>query len=111
VTLRYHLAALEDLSECWDYYDKTRSRTAANRVIEQIQNTCAFIQQQPGIGRRRFDIEPGLRSYPSGKYALYYRVDESQEFVAVVRILHGARDIVGMEFPSLDDTSAFADLR
>ena len=109
--LRYHLVALEDLTECWDYYDRTRSRSAANRVIEQIQKTCSLLLEQPGIGRRRFDLSSGLRSFPSGGYVVYYYVSESEETLAVVRVIHGTRDILGVEFPNIDEIPSAAELQ
>jgi toxin ParE1/3/4 len=43
------------------------------------------------MGRERNDIAPGLRSFPVGKYLIFYRlIDEGLE---IVRVLHGARNI------------------
>ena len=43
------------------------------------------------MGRVRDELEPGMRSFPFGRYVIFYMpIDEG---IDVVRVLHGARDI------------------
>lgn len=45
----------------------------------------------PGIGRRRDDLAPGLRSISYANYLIFYRpIDDGIE---IVRVLHGSRDL------------------
>jgi toxin ParE1/3/4 len=46
---------------------------------------------QPGIGRPRDDLKPGLRSFVVKSYVVFCRVVDGT--VEVVRVLHGSRDI------------------
>jgi toxin ParE1/3/4 len=45
-------------------------------------------------GAPRDILAPGLRAAFQGRYAVYYRADERE--VVVVRVLHGARDVVAL---------------
>ena len=45
----------------------------------------------PGLGRRRDDFRPGLRSYPAGQHVVFYR--EGGDEVVVRRIIHRRRDV------------------
>jgi toxin ParE1/3/4 len=45
----------------------------------------------PAMGRNRQELAPSLRSFPVGKYVIYYRSIE--EGIQIIRVLHGARDI------------------
>jgi toxin ParE1/3/4 len=55
-----------------------------------------MLSQLPEIGKRRFDLAPGLRSLAVGNYVIFYR--PVSEGIQIIRVLHGARDI-----PSLFD--------
>jgi toxin ParE1/3/4 len=46
---------------------------------------------QPMMGRARDEIEQGLRSFPFGRYVIFYM--PSDDGIDVVRVLHSARDI------------------
>jgi toxin ParE1/3/4 len=45
----------------------------------------------PVIGRTREELSHGLRSFPFGRYVIFYRLNEYG--VEIVRVLHGARNI------------------
>lgn len=49
------------------------------------------IAENPKIGRERPEIKDGVRSFPEGNYPVFYR--EWAGIVAIVRVLHGARDL------------------
>lgn len=52
-----------------------------------------MLADNPGAGRDRNDIVAGIRSFPVGRYLLFYRM--LADGVELVRVLHGARDIDG----------------
>lgn len=63
--------------------------SAAERWIEDAYRHCRRLGEMPGMGAARFDVQPGLRMFPAGKYLILYReVDDGAE---IVRIIHGAR--------------------
>jgi toxin ParE1/3/4 len=44
----------------------------------------------PQLGRRREELSPRLRSFPVGRYVIFYRPLENG--IEIARVLHGARD-------------------
>jgi toxin ParE1/3/4 len=43
------------------------------------------------LGRTREELAPELRSFPFGRYVIFYEV--IPDGMAIVRVLHGARDL------------------
>lgn len=82
--------ARTDLVEIFLYIAQD-SVDAARRTHSRIEETLRTIAHQPGIGRTRDELIPGIRSLASGSYVVYYR--EVDGGVRILRILHGARDI------------------
>jgi toxin ParE1/3/4 len=70
--------------------------TAARRWKARLDTTMEQLAEFPGIGTRRDDLHPGLRSFPVEPYLIFYHVEET---VYVLRILHGARDIAFLLAP------------
>ena len=81
-----------DLREIWTWI-AIDSVGAADAVIDRIRTEIARIGNSPGIGHRRFDLS-GNRDYlfwACGRYLIVY--EDVAEFVAILAILHGSRDI------------------
>jgi len=91
--------AASDLDEIENYIGADNPRAAVN-FISQITENFGLLADNPGIGRRRDDIIPGLRSISEGNHLIFYRT--RQDVVEILRILHGARDVD--ELLSSDDT-------
>jgi len=83
--------AATDLLEIWVYIAQESSMEVADRVLGTVDQKCQALAEQPGIGRRRDELAPGLRSLPVGSYVVFYRGRENG--IEVIRVLHGARDI------------------
>ena len=45
----------------------------------------------PKWGRLREELAPRIRSFPVGRYVIFYRA--GREGIEVARVLHGSRDI------------------
>jgi toxin ParE1/3/4 len=58
-----------------------------NRLI----NCFELLADNAKIGRERPELKQDLRSFPEGNYLVFYR--EWSGIVAIVRVLHGARDL------------------
>jgi toxin ParE1/3/4 len=57
-----------------------------------IRETCKVIAETPGaIGHRRAELGRGIRSFPVPPHVIFFRFTE--DWVEVVRILHGRRDV------------------
>jgi toxin ParE1/3/4 len=89
--LRVSHRAKRDLDAIWRYVlNDASSADAANRVVDPIVVHFALLAAHPQAGRSRDEIEPGLRSFSSGQFLIYYR--ESKSHVVISRVLHGRRD-------------------
>lgn len=89
---RYHVSARAkiDLAQIWSYIAR-RNRRAARNVARGIIDRYRLLARFPGIGQRRDDLRPGIRTFPVGNYLIVYRA--ISDGVEIVRVLHGARDI------------------
>ena len=83
-------AAQSDLVDIWAYI-AADSSSQADRMISVIDSKFQSLSRQPGLGRQRDKLTPGLRSFPVGSYVIYYLQDSGS--LLIVRVLHGARDV------------------
>lgn len=82
--------AKADLVEIWDYIaDDSENR--ADAFIETINQKLAVLAERPNIGRARDELGKNIRSFPVGRYVIFYM--PIQGGIDVVRVLHGARDL------------------
>lgn len=79
-----------DLLEILAYLGQQSAR-AADRFTANVKKKCSILAQFPEMGTLRDELAPTLRSFPVGKYLLFYQPIE--DGILVVRVLHGARDI------------------
>ncbi|MCI0485827.1 MAG: type II toxin-antitoxin system RelE/ParE family toxin [Blastocatellia bacterium] len=79
-----------DLLDIWDYV-AADSLAKADRLLNTINKQCEKLARFPEMGRARDELAPSLRSFPVGKYVIFYRPIE--DGVEVVRVLHGKREI------------------
>jgi toxin ParE1/3/4 len=88
--LQFTPEAAQDLDEIDDYLAQN-APASASRIMNEIEQRCRTVSQFPGLGRARDDLRPGLRSFPSGKYVIFFRVGADGR-AQIVRVLHGKRD-------------------
>ena len=82
--------AKADLSDIWQFIAED-SDDQADAFIDLIDQKFQLLAQQSGLGRRREELAEGLRSFPVGRYVIFYLPIPGG--VQIVRLLHGARDI------------------
>ncbi|MFM9100245.1 MAG: type II toxin-antitoxin system RelE/ParE family toxin [Cyanobium sp.] len=82
--------ARADLSDIWEFIAED-SDDQADAVIDLIDQKFQLLAQRAGLGRRREELAEGLRSFPVGRYVIFYL--PIPDGVQIVRVLHGARDI------------------
>lgn len=63
----------------------------AGRFIAGIRRQCRALARSPGMGRARPEIGKGVRSFPVGRYLVFYRL--VGDGIEVFRAIHGARDL------------------
>jgi toxin ParE1/3/4 len=85
-----------ELDDIWQYIaGESGSPDIADHLIDSITERFFLLARHPHIGRRRdFDLRPGLRSFPVGRYVIIYRIEESD--VLILHVVHVRRDIEGM---------------
>lgn len=92
IVLKRPLAEL-DLLEIWDYIADD-SLDLADDFLDRIEEKLQALARNPGMGRRREELLPGLQSFPIGNYVVFYR--EIEDGIDVIRVLRGSRDIEGI---------------
>lgn len=65
--------ATDDLAEIWDYIADD-SETQANLFIDTIDRKLRLLAGQPNLGRLRGELAENMRSYPIGRYVVFYVV-------------------------------------
>lgn len=82
--------ARHDLIEIWRYVAQDDA-SAADRLLERIDASCALIAENPALGPARDDIRPGLRYFVVCAYLILYRITDKG--IEMVRVVHGRRDL------------------
>jgi toxin ParE1/3/4 len=82
--------ASSDLIEIWSYIADD-SVASADAFIDKLYETIQLLVGNPGSGRHREELAPGIQSFPFGRYIIFYRVIAGA--IEIVRVLHAARDI------------------
>ena len=82
--------AEEDLLDIWLLIAR-RNPTAADRIVEGLDERSRLLARFPELGRKRPEIAEGVRSFRFGEYLILYRVDETS--VQIVRYWHGRRNL------------------
>jgi len=72
-------------------YIEADNPDAADRLLELFEQKFRLLAEFPRIGRTRDELAPGLRSFPVGKYLIFYF--PLSDGINVVRVVHGARNL------------------
>jgi len=87
----WSLEALDDREKIWEYYVQVAGRNTAEKVLREIAEVIALIEDHPFAGRARNEVRPGLRSLAATPHVVFYRVvNDTPE---LVRVLDGRQDI------------------
>ena len=82
--------AAADILDIW-YYIAEDSFGEADRWVDRLDEKLHLLAMQPLMGRARDELLAGLRSFPFGRYVIFYMAVE--DGVDVVRVLHSRRDV------------------
>ena len=89
ILLKRPLAEL-DLLNIWNYIaDDSLDR--ADDFLDRIESKLMTLAQNSGLGRKRSELLPDLRSFPIDNYVVFYQQIDGG--IDVIRLLHGSRDI------------------
>src|SRR5262245_1023764 len=88
----YHISpqADEDLIDIWSFI-ALDSLDAADSLLDGFVEKFELIAENPQAGRARPELARNLRSFPAGRYVIFYR--PQPDAVEIIRVLHTARDI------------------
>ena len=82
--------AAEDIAAVWDFIADDNP-DAADHWVDQLDTQLRLLATQPLMGRARDELAPGIRSFPFGRYLVFYL--PISDGIDVVRVLHGTRDV------------------
>ncbi len=91
--------AADDLANIAAYI-KLESIERAYAVIDRLERAIYGLLAMPTKGRRRDDLERGLRTWFEDPYIIAYRIDA--DCVRIIRVIHGRRDFSSLSFADLD---------
>ena len=75
-----------DLDDIWLFVAADNMR-AADALIDSIAESASRLAEHPLMGRARPELAAALRSFPEGRYVLFYRpVPTGIELVRVLQI-------------------------
>jgi toxin ParE1/3/4 len=83
--------AREDILDIWQFI-ALDNETAATKLVHRFDRAVQMLADNPHAGRERPDLAEGIRSFPVGRYVIFYQ--PTGNGIDVVRILHGSRDIM-----------------
>ncbi len=89
--VRHTHAARRDLDSIWNYvaFD---NEAAADRQLRRFDEVIRLLAATPQMGRSRSELGPQLRSFPVGRYQIFFVVDD--KVLRIVRLIDSARHIV-----------------
>ncbi len=85
-------AASKDLEEIYIYGYIHFGEKQADDYAQTIENKITIICENPKIGRLDKRANPAIRRFECESHVIFYDVHE--DFISIIRILHGATDYV-----------------
>ena len=86
----YSRRAKRDFEEILNYYGEIDPDSALD-FVTRLQLMCDQLANLPEMGRKRDDLAKGLRSFPVGKYLIFYHLVKGD--IEIARVLRGSRNI------------------
>ena len=89
--------AHRDTDDIFLYISARDNREVANKQVENIYRTIAFLENTPNIGmqlKNRLNVDTDYRFLVSGKYLIFYKLTKDK--VNIVRIIDGRRDWISL---------------
>lgn len=70
-----------------EYTEENRGVVQRNKYLDALVDRFSELAQAPNLGRRREQLQPGLRSYHEGHHIIFYK-GESHGDIVIIDILH-----------------------
>jgi toxin ParE1/3/4 len=88
---RFTTPASQDLEAILDYMAEVNSIDIAEEFLARVNKKCQTLASFPGLGKKREELFPSLRSFPIDSYLIFYR--PIPEGIEILRIVSGYRDL------------------
>lgn len=88
--IRKNLDAENDIEKIW-WYIAQDNPDNADKLLDEIVETCRKLARFTSMGRNPDELHPGLQSFPVGKYLIFYMPIAGG--IEIIRVLHGMMDI------------------
>lgn len=91
-------SAEADVREIFRFSRRSWGEAQAQDYVMGLFSTFQLLAENPKAGRMRNELSENLRSFPHRIHVVFYV--EHEHSVAIIRVLHGARDLsqaVGFE--------------
>lgn len=95
--LQFSPESIGDLIEIGNYI-KLDNPARGESFIDELKSCCSLFLDQPKMGKDQSELRPNLRSWPFGKYVIFY--ESSDERIHIARVLHSARNIEAIFNPN-----------
>jgi toxin ParE1/3/4 len=79
-----------DLIDIWLYVAEDQP-VNADRLLDRLHDAVMLLAETPNMGVDRPALANGIKSFPIGRYILYYRI--KPDVLELVRVLSASRDI------------------
>jgi toxin ParE1/3/4 len=83
----YKRRAAEQLEAIVSYIAQTSPQNALI-VLTLIEDAADFLDRNPRLGRERFDLGPGIRTWPVSSFMIVYS-ERSEGGALIVGVAHG----------------------
>ena len=94
--VKFSPRAVADLHEILEFVAQYNPQ-AAVRLIDSLESRCMGLSKSPAVGTLREDLARGLRALSHGSYVIYF-VQQTEESLRIVRVVHGALDVKPTDF-------------
>lgn len=85
--------AQEDLISIYEYVGD-KDEAIAHRLMQTFKEKFQLLAQFPNMGRERNELLLYLRSFPVGRYVVFYQ--PTANGIEILRVQHSARDMKGL---------------
>lgn len=88
----YVLSLLADkqLADIWDDTEEKRGEAQAQRYTDALDARCAWLAENPFLGRDRREIRNGIRSFQEGEHLVFYRI--LGDDIEIIAFPHAKKD-------------------
>jgi len=93
VTSKISKKATEDIEGIWLYTYENWSLLQADRYVNLILDEIDYLTNYPESGKKYAHVRKHYRCSKVKSHLIFYRVDEKQEQLEIVRVLHERMDI------------------